>query len=80
MWRSRFLGNLAFSPTGPTFSTMNTKKIMIRCPKTSKAVFTGMAMDEKSFADPTNKFVNNSIQCPHCGQMHTWSKEDAFLE
>ncbi|MEY2482406.1 MAG: hypothetical protein QOK24_934 [Verrucomicrobiota bacterium] len=59
---------------------MNAKKMMISCPKTSKPVFTGIAIDEVSFKDPTNRFTNNSVSCPHCGGTHTWSKEDAFLQ
>ncbi len=53
--------------------------IMIKCPKTGKALPTGISMPKESFDDPTNVFTNNSTQCPHCGQMHVWNKSDAFV-
>lgn len=52
--------------------------VMIKCPETNKPVSTGIAMDEKSFNSST--LSNNNVQCPHCGKMHTWQKEDAYLE
>lgn len=55
-------------------------RLMITCPTTNKAVPTGMSMDQASFENPTNTMENNSSQCAACGQMHTWSKADAFLE
>jgi hypothetical protein len=55
-------------------------KLMIRCPNTGKPLFTGIAIDRATFENPTNVFRNNTVgPCPHCGQMHTWSKEDAFV-
>ena len=53
-------------------------KIMIKCPTTGKAVPTGMSMDAASFAGST--FSDNSVGCRECGQTHTWSKGDAFLD
>jgi hypothetical protein len=55
-------------------------KIMIKCPVTGKAVFTGIGTDKKSFDDPSNTFENNSIHCPHCMNNHVWSKKDAYWE
>ena len=52
--------------------------IMIKCPVTGKAVPTDMAMDKKSFESVTLK-NNTLVNCPVCGQNHTWSKEDSFL-
>jgi|SRR5205814_9859396 endogenous inhibitor of DNA gyrase (YacG/DUF329 family) len=56
---------------------INSKQVTIRCPRTGKNVPTGVAMDEESFKSATLK--DNSVQCPHCGEMHTWQKKDAFL-
>jgi hypothetical protein len=53
-------------------------RIMIKCPTTGKLIPTGMAADQNSFDSST--FTNNSVQCPECGRMHTWSKQDAQLE
>jgi hypothetical protein len=53
-------------------------RVMIRCPQTQEPIPTGMSMDEQSFESAT--LSQNSVQCPQCGQMHTWDKEDAWLE
>lgn len=70
---------LAKQPFSNDFEiTMNNpKQIAIRCPKTGQAVPTGVATDEESFKTMT--LTDNSFQCPRCGEMHTWSKKDAFL-
>lgn len=51
-------------------------QIVIKCPTTGRWVSTGIGTDRATFEDPTNKFTNNRVQCPACGQMHTWNKED----
>ena len=53
-------------------------RVMIKCPVRGKAVPTGMEADEAAFKSV--KYENNEFGCPACGQIHTWSKEDAFLE
>jgi len=53
-------------------------RIMITCPETEKAVFTGIATEEQAFQ--TSTFENNTVACPHCGGNHVWSKDDAYLE
>jgi endogenous inhibitor of DNA gyrase (YacG/DUF329 family) len=58
---------------------MEPKRIMIRCPKTNKPMYTGMTMPQQAFDSST--LEDNTVgPCPHCGGQHTWSKEDAFLE
>ncbi len=52
-------------------------RVMIKCPITNKAIFTGIAMSEQSFESST--LEGNSVRCPYCGQEHVWSKSDAFL-
>ena len=52
-------------------------KVMIKCPTSGKPVFTGMAMDKSSFE--VASLSRNSVKCPHCGNMHTWDKKDAYL-
>jgi len=52
--------------------------VMIKCPKTEKPLDTGIHMDKVSFESGT--LEHNTIgPCPHCGENHTWSKEDAWL-
>jgi len=52
--------------------------VMITCPTTKKAVATGFKLDRRSFE--TADLANKSFKCRICGQTHTWSKEDAFLD
>jgi endogenous inhibitor of DNA gyrase (YacG/DUF329 family) len=52
--------------------------VKIKCPQTGKDVGTGIAMDLQTFSSST--LINNTVICPHCGQAHTWSKQDAFIE
>ena len=57
---------------------MNTKQVVIDCPKTKQRVYTGLAHDDAAFASAT--LEESAIQCPHCGEVHRWSKKDARLE
>lgn len=54
-------------------------KIMINCPNTGKPVFTGMSMDRRSFEQDSKAFSLTGTPCPECGEVHEWSKQDAFL-
>lgn len=51
-------------------------QLMIKCPKTGKAIPTGFDMDETSLATAT--LTNNSVTCSECGGTHTWSKSDVL--
>ena len=48
----------------------------IKCPRTGKPVPTGI--DASASAYPTLTIKNSRIGCPHCGGMHTWSKQDVI--
>jgi hypothetical protein len=50
---------------------------MITCPVTRKPASTGIVMDAESFASST--LLNNAVPCPHCGGIHTWSKQNAYI-
>lgn len=52
-------------------------ELLITCPKTGKPVATGFNMDEDALA--SNSFINNSVECPECGMIHEWNKEDAYF-
>ena len=52
--------------------------VMIRCPETGKALPTDLVMTKSQFE--TSTLENNTVNCPHCGQNHTWSKDDVWLE
>jgi uncharacterized protein YjbI with pentapeptide repeats len=55
------------------------RRVLITCPQTGHAVFTGVQMDEAAFqrADLTDQTLK---ACASCGQTHVWSKADARLE
>lgn len=53
-------------------------RVMITCPETGKPIYTGWSFDEVAFE--TSQLADNSVPCPECGQVHTWSKQDAYLE
>jgi hypothetical protein len=54
--------------------------VMIRCPTSGKPIDTGIALSKEAFDDPQTVMENNVTSCPHCQQMHTWSRKDVFLE
>ena len=53
--------------------------IMIKCPKTGKELKTGISVVKKEQFEGST-FGENSVRCLHCGKMHTWDKEEAFLK
>ncbi|HEX8091621.1 MAG TPA: hypothetical protein VF762_22400 [Blastocatellia bacterium] len=55
-------------------------RIMITCPTTGRAIYTGMSMDEDSFEQDSKAFSNTGAPCPECGELHPWQRQDAFLE
>lgn len=52
-------------------------RIFVTCPETNMPVYTGIAMDESSYESAD--FENETVKCPHCGKVHMWQKEDAYL-
>ena len=55
------------------------KQVMMRCPETGEAVFTGLYLS----SDATDKrlpFALKAVGCPRCGDLHVWTAEDAWLE
>ncbi len=58
--------------TGPVM-----KRLLVRCPSTSKLTATGQTIKEELWADA--KVKNQKFKCAHCGQTHTWAKKDVVL-
>lgn len=54
------------------------KDIVIVCPVTKQKLRTGMMADEHAFK--TCEYEGNQVRCPHCHQIHAWTKKDALLE
>ena len=53
-------------------------RVMITCPETGKPIYTGMSVDEITLE--AGRLIEKSVLCPECAQVHTWNKQDAFLE
>ena len=53
-------------------------RVMIRCPKTGRAVPAEMTMTQALFEK--NDAIKGDFICPACGEEHAWTKKDAFLE
>lgn len=51
--------------------------IFIRCPVTSQTILTGLNTEMVVFKTLPN--VEIPLKCPHCGQTHRWTPEDAWL-
>jgi hypothetical protein len=51
--------------------------VVIKCPETDEEVPIGVLLDLHTFVClPTDSVA---LQCPACGQTHSWSKKDAYL-
>ncbi len=51
---------------------------MIRCPNSSDAIFTGHLAAAGAFDDVMAG--SNAVGCTVCGELHFWSKAEAWLE
>ena len=56
---------------------LNIKSLLVRCPSTSKLTDTGRTIEEKRWQKATVK--TQKFNCPHCGNLHTWTKKDVVL-
>ncbi len=55
------------------------KRVMIACPSTGNAVFTGFTA-EGSDAAGHALTGTHAVGCPHCGELHIWDVTAAWLE
>ncbi len=53
-------------------------RVMITCLESGKPIYTGMSFDEITFE--ATRLTDKSVLCPECGRVHTWNKQDAYLE
>jgi predicted RNA-binding Zn-ribbon protein involved in translation (DUF1610 family) len=53
------------------------KRLLIRCPATSRLADTGQTIDQQLWA--AAKIRASKFTCPHCGQVHSWTKKDVVL-
>jgi hypothetical protein len=52
-------------------------RILIHCPETGTPVETVLRLRPSAFDLLKGE---HSFRCPRCGQVHSWRKEDAWLE
>jgi hypothetical protein len=55
--------------------TMGT--VMIRCPRTGRAISTQIETEASVF--DRLPLVASRLRCPHCGEEHVWTAGDAWL-
>jgi len=53
------------------------KRILVRCPSTGKLTPTGKTVEEAAW--PQTKLNKPKLDCPHCRQVHIWTKDDVVL-
>ncbi len=53
------------------------KRILVRCPSTAKLTPTGQTVEEEAWGD--TKLKAHKVSCPHCAQVHDWTKKDVVL-
>jgi hypothetical protein len=58
--------------TGPVI-----KRLLVRCPSTAKLTPTGQTIEEQLWAGA--KVKTPKFTCPHCRQVHNWTKKDVVL-
>jgi len=54
----------------------NMGELKIKWPTCNSIIGTGISMDKQSFESST--LANNQVNCPVCGSMVTWNKEDVI--
>jgi hypothetical protein len=52
-------------------------QVLITCPETKRPVYTGLNYEWPSF--DAADLPRQTLKCPHCGKIHSWSKAEAFL-
>jgi 5-methylcytosine-specific restriction endonuclease McrA len=53
------------------------KRILVRCPSTGRLTPTGKTVEESEWDD--TKLNRPRLSCPHCNQVHSWTKKDVVL-
>ena len=53
------------------------KRLLVRCPSTAKLTPSGQTIKEELWAGA--KIKSHKLNCPHCQQVHIWTKKDVVL-
>jgi len=70
-------GYLEFYPA-LKFKAWREGALYVKCKSCTKDFFSPIQMDKESFE--TSSLKNNSFQCPGCGKMNSYNKEDMFFK
>ena len=55
-------------------------KLMLKCPKTGKPIFTGIRYEDSNLKNRAFKIPMSTIYCHHCEQDHISTDCQTFLE
>jgi len=67
-----------FGAPGPAPKQPNTlRRLLVRCPATSRLVATGETIEEPLWAATSKR--SGKFTCPHCAKPHAWAKKDVIL-
>lgn len=53
-------------------------RLMITCPETGKPVYTRLNFNWTTFE--STRIGEQTVDCPKCGDVHRWRRQDAYLE
>lgn len=66
-----------FDAPKPKKAASTMRRLLVRCPTTSKLAPTGVTIDETRWAKTSRK--SGKFSCPHCRSVHMWKKDDVIL-
>ena len=69
--------NFFAPPAAPKAKGPIIKRLLIRCPSTAKLTPSGQTIREELWEKA--KIKSHKMTCPHCRQVHTWTKKDVVL-
>ena len=64
-------------PPTPRKAPSTLRRLLVRCPVTSKLVATGQTVEEPLWAAVPSR--SGKFTCPHCDKSHSWVKKDVIL-
>jgi hypothetical protein len=53
-------------------------QLMITCPRKQRPIPTNRSLTAEGFA-AADLGANRTGPCPHCGEAHVWTKDDAYF-
>jgi hypothetical protein len=53
-------------------------RVLITCPETGKNIYTGLNMEWNQL--DAVEIGEHELDCPECGQRHSWTRHDAILQ